>query len=597
MSKTRLMAGVLAFGMIASTANRLRAQEAGMDEMWGEQSPQEQSASDRGELFRNGKYAMFIHWGIYSNIANRYKDKTYYGIGEWIMNSNMAGIPPAEYMTLAQDFNPSEFDADAVARLAKESGMKYIVITAKHHDGFAMYDSEACDFNIVDATPYARDPMRDLAAACAKHGIGLGFYYSHNQDWTYPGGSGGPRTTADGTQVGFDYYYKNKCLPQVREITSKYGPIALVWFDTPGGIPKQYVQELVAVVRENQPGALVSGRAGYGLGDYQTLGDMEVPKRNVEGLWETVDTTNDSWGYAWYDSNWKTPRQILERLIACAARGGTYMLNIGPRGDGSVPEAAAESLRRAGEWLKRYPQVVYGSSPSPWGRALPWGDVTVDGRSLYLSIFELPASGVINIPGLQTEIEKALLLGPDGAEHELDFEHNSKWTTVKLPAEIEEKHIPVVELRLADNPQVEPFWGVDPALETDLHTEFATVTGAARGKQQWMEKFGEWKHTMRVHNWKPEGKASWQVEFLESGYYQIDLSYSGSGRLVWKVELEGVDSTQNQQNSSHNYQRFPIGWLRVPAPGRYTLSVALVDGDRGKSSLQSAHIQPAMLDE
>ena len=235
----------------------------------------------RGELFEEGNYAMFIHWGLYSHIGNLYKGKSYYGIGEWIMNRNMAGIPVNEYKTLAKEFNPVKFDADEIAKLAKDAGMKYIVITAKHHDGFAMYHSKVSKFNIVDATPFGRDPMKELAKACKKYGLGLGFYYSHNRDWTFPGGGNGPKQTADGRDVDFKYYYENKCRPQVKEITSQYGPIAIVWFDTPGRIPREYVEELVQIVRKNQPKALVSGRAGYGLGDYQTLGDIDgIHKEN-----------------------------------------------------------------------------------------------------------------------------------------------------------------------------------------------------------------------------------------------------------------------------------------------------------------------------
>ena len=173
-----------------------------------------------------------------------------------------------------------------------------------------------------------------------------------------------------------------------------------MWFDTPGNIEKKYVEQLVEVVRKNQPGALISGRAGHGLGDYTSLGDMNIPVENAEGLWETVDVTNDSWGYAWYDQNWKSPKRILKSLISTVARGGTYMLNVGPAPDGSVPVKAQNALLASGEWIKRYPQVIYKANPSPWGHMLPWGDVTISGGKLNLCIYTWPPDGKISIPGL-----------------------------------------------------------------------------------------------------------------------------------------------------------------------------------------------------
>lgn len=559
-----------------------------MDKMWGEAGKPQAVKAERSRMFEDGNYAMFIHWGLYANIANLYKGKSYYGIGEWIMHKRMAGIPVEEYQALAQKFNPVRFDADAIAKLAKDAGMKYIVITSKHHDGFAMYHSRVNKFNIVDATPFKRDPMKELAQACKKHGLGLGFYYSHNQDWTFPGGSGGPKRTPDGKKADFKYYYENKCRPQVEEITTQYGPIAIVWFDTPGRIPREYVEELVAIVHKNQPGALVSGRAGYGLGDYQTLGDMEVPNANVEGIWETVDTTNDSWAFAWYDNYWKTPKEILHRLVACVGRGGTYMLNIGPKGDGTVPELAARTLRKAGAWINRYPQVVYGTGPSPWQHALPWGDVTVKGASLFLSVFNMPEEGRLYLPGLKTKVKKALLLGEENGVG-LDVRTQGDWTMIQLPPRMAEKTVPVIRVELAGTPIVDPCWGIDPAVETRILAQFADVTGAKQETKKWMEKFGEWKHVVRVWQWEKGGKASWEVDVLKPGYYNVDLTYSGEGRIVWGVDVEGGMHIQNQQNSSHNYQKFPIGWINFPKAGKYKVSVSCLEGDMAEASLKSIH--------
>jgi len=582
--------GCLAFLVILGVSGLAYCQ--GMDEMWGEAVVKLRAENaKRGELFANGNYAMFIHWGLYSQLANKVDGKTYYGIGEWIMHRRMAGIPVAEYKRLAKRFNPVKFDATAIARLARDAGMKYIIITSKHHDGFAMYHSKANRFNVVDATPYARDPMKDLAEACRKLGLGFGFYYSHNQDWTFPGGGNGPKTDASGKPASFDDYFNAKCLPQVKEITSQYGPVELVWFDTPGRMPKKYVEQLVAVVRKNQPDALVSGRAGHGLGDYQTLGDMEVPLRNVEGMWEAVDTTNDSWAYAWYDENWKTPKEILRRLVACVARGGTYMLNIGPRGDGSVPERAARALRRSGEWIHRYPQVVYGTEASPWGHALPWGDVTVKGHTLLLSVFDWPAGGELHLPGLKTEIRSAKLLR--GRESDaIEHEKTHGWTRLRLPAQAPERLASVIQLDLAGAPEADSGWGIDPAITTEIQAEFATVRAAKKLGKRWMEKFGEWKHVVQVTDWRDEAAATWEVDVLAPGDYQVDLTYAGEGRLVWAVKVEGGESIQNQQNASHNYQRFPIGWLRFPKPGRYKVSVSCLEGELKTASLKAICFSP-----
>jgi len=561
-----------------------------MDEMWGEQVMELKAVdAERGQLFEEGNYAMFIHWGLYSHIGNLYKGKSYYGIGEWIMNRNMADIPVDEYIALAGKFNPVNFNADEIAKLAKDAGMKYIVITSKHHDGFAMYHSKVNKFNIVDATPFGRDPMKELAKACQKHGLGLGFYYSHNQDWTFPGGGNGPKQTADGREVDFKYYYENKCRPQVEEITTQYGPIAIVWFDTPGRIPREYVEELVQIVRKNQPKALVSGRAGYELGDYQTLGDMEVPNENVEGIWETVDTTNDSWAYAWYDNYWKTPKEILHRLVSCVGRGGTYMLNIGPKGDGTVPELAARTLRKAGDWITRYPQVVYGTDASPWKHALPWGDVTVKDNTLFLCVFDEPKDGELHLPGLKTKVKSARLLGGKKRGTKLKVRTMGNWTKIQLPPRPAEKLVPVVQVELDGSPDVDPCWGIAPSLETTILAQFAEVTGAKQETKKWMEKFGEWKHVVRVWKWTEGGKASWEVDVLKPGHYNVDLTYNGTGRTVWGIDIEGGEHIQNQQNSSHNYQRFPIGWINFPKTGRYRVSASCLEGELSEASLKAIH--------
>lgn len=564
----------------------------GMDELWGESTVKLRAEdAERGQLFADGNYAMFIHWGLYSQLGNQVDGKTYYGIGEWIMDPKMAGIPVDDYKQLAGSFNPVDFDAPAIVQLAKDAGMKYIVITAKHHDGFAMYHSQANDFNVVDATPWGIDPMKELADACQQAGLGLGFYYSHNQDWTFPGGRKGPQFDAEGNPATFDDYFVKKCLPQVEELTTQYGPIELIWFDTPGGMKKEYVEQLIGVVRRNQPGALVSGRAGFDLGDYQTLGDMEVPPHNVPGMWESVDTTNDSWAFAWYDENWKSPAKILHRLISCVSRGGTYMLNIGPDGAGAVPERASRSLRSAGEWIRRYPQVVYGTDSSPWGHALPWGDVTVKGDRLFLSVFDWPEDGRLYLPGLKTPVKSARLLDGKGSAP-LHHTAQQGWTVLEVPLHAPEKLVSVIEVELVGKPKVDSTFGLDPVAGVELLAEFSEVKGAKIIRDRWMEKFGEWILVRPVTQWKSDSQAVWEVDVLAPGDYAVSLTYAGEGRLVWGVGVAGGGQIQNQQNSSHNYQEFPIGWLNFPKKGRYEVTVSCLEGVIETAKLKSLQIRP-----
>lgn len=567
--------------------------EKGMDEMWGEQTSLGADAPvSRTALFDDGNYAMFIHWGLYSNIANKWKDSTYYGISEWIMNPRRAGIPVAEYKAEAKNFNPVNFDAKAIAQLAKDAGMKYIVITSKHHDGFAMYDSKSNDFNIVKATPFARDPMKELAKACKELGLGFGFYYSHNQDWTFPGGNGGPKVNRKGKEVGFDYYFKEKCLPQVKEIVTKYGDIAMVWFDTPGNMEKKYVEELVQVVRKHQPNAMISGRAGHGLGDYKSLGDMNIPIKNIDGLWETVDVTNDSWGYAWYDENWKSPKRILKSVISTVARGGTYMLNVGPAPDGTIPIEAQQSLRAAGDWIERYWQVVYGAGASPWGHALAWGDVTVssDGK-LNLCVYQWPLDGKLWLPGLKNNIKSAKLLG-DGKGLQLETSKNGDWVSIMLPVRRPEKTVSVIELEVDGQADVVISNSIDPVFATILPVDFATAKGAEITEKKWMEKFGEWKHIKQAQDWRDNGQVSWEIEIMEPGYYQIELNYAGEGRVVWNMTSDEGAVVQNEQNSSTVYNYYEMGLMKFEKPGKHMITVSLVDGNREGASLKEMRLTP-----
>lgn len=554
-------------------------------------------AQPASHLFDHGNYAMFIHWGLYSKIANHWNGKTYYGASEWIMNHNMAGTDRDEYRATARDFNPTDFDAAAIARLAKDAGMKYVIITSKHHDGFAMYDSQCSDFDIIDSTPFGRDPMRELADACRAEGLGFGFYYSHNQDWTTPGATNGPRVDPQGNARDFDHYFRTKCLPQVDEITRNYGDMTLIWFDTPGGkLTKAHAKELMETVRKNQPGALISGRVGFGMGDYETLGDMEVPHQNIAGRWESVDVTNDSWGYAWYDNNWKTPEQIVRYLVSTVARGGTYMLNLGLDGQGRIPEFAAQTLRAAGRWIAAYPMTVYGAEPSPWGHALPWGDAVRQANRLYLTVYDWPASGKLYVPGLRTEVDGAALLLPDGKRRKAKFTRQGNLLEVSVPQVKPDRLYGVVELTLAaDTVDVDPAIVLDPNVGLpDLSVNFATLTKCNRRKASWMEKFGEWKHTQCVSDLHRGGSISWTIDVVKPVTLQVGIRGRGTGPGVWRLTTDSGTTLQNRQRVAALFAVRPLGWLSL-APGRHTLTLTMPEGASAPSDVASLSLVPVAL--
>ena len=562
-----------------------------MDEMWGEARKQVLSGpTERAALFDEGNYGMFIHWGLYSSLGGKWDGKTYYGIGEWIMHPRVAGIPVEEYQKTAANFNPVEFDARAIARLAKSAGMKWIIITSKHHEGFAMFDS-AHPFNIVDATPFKRDPMQELADACREFDLGFGFYYSHNQDWTSPGATDGPRQNADGSVATFEQYFREKCFPQVKEICENYGDLSYIWFDTPGGMPEELVREMAAYVRETQPKAMLCSRIGYGLGDYVSLGDMAVPTMNQPGLWETCDTTNDSWSYAWYDDNWKDAKMILSRLVATVARGGTYLLNVGPDGRGLVPPEAAKFLEESGEWIQRFPEVIYGAKASPWGHALPWGDVTRQGDLLNLVVFDWPSDGRLLVPGFEAQIKSAELVVA-GKAVPLKWIKNGSWLEIRLPFHAPEKLASVVRVNLRNAGEIDQTLGVYPNTTSRLMADFAEVFYVTAQEKRWMEKFGEWIHVYQLSDWQDGGKAVWTVNVLEPGFYYLDLNYSGQGRLVWRISTEEGSVVQNQQNSSALYSEYPMGLIEFKTPGKHSVEVTLVEGDAKKSSLQWVSFTP-----
>lgn len=312
----------------------------------------------KSKWFKEAKFGLFIHWGLYSILAGEYKGKKTNRIAEWIMND--LDIPVSEYEKLADKFNPINFSAKNIVNLAKRNGMKYIVFTSKHHEGFAMYNSEVSDYNIVKATPFKRDVLKELSDECAREGIKLGLYYSQAQDWH---DKNGYIFRKDNSKKDFELYFRNKCLPQIKELLTNYENISLLWFDTPMDMTKEQSEEIISLVKSIQKDCIVSGRIGNNLGEYMTTGDNFIPKFPYNGDWELPATLNNTWGYNKDDNNWKSFDELLRILLKVNARGGNYLLNIGPKADGTVPEKSVEILDELGEYVNTNKEAIFGTKP------------------------------------------------------------------------------------------------------------------------------------------------------------------------------------------------------------------------------------------
>lgn len=356
------------------------------------------------QWFKDAKFGLFIHWGLYAIPAGEYKGKITHTAAEWIMNT--FDIPVDEYKQLAKEFNPVHFDAEYIVKKAKDWGMKYIVFTSKHHDGFAMYHSKCSNYNIVDATPYKKDILKELQLACEKHGIKLGLYYSQAQDWEDPNGL---MAGKDNSKKDYQYYLDHKVKPQLREILTNYGDIALIWFDTPMESTEEQSKSLYDLVKSILPNCIVSGRIGNNIGEYMTTGDNYIPKLSYEGDWEIPATLNDTWGFKKADHNWKSANDIIKILLKIVSRGGNYLLNIGPDALGDVPKESIDILDTVGKYVKENEEAIFASKRVAfYPYDLQWGDFTQKDYKLYIHV--LTYKNFIEISKMKNKVKGAYLV-------------------------------------------------------------------------------------------------------------------------------------------------------------------------------------------
>ncbi len=412
------------------------------------QETPEQRAT-RMRWWREAKFGLFLHWGVYAVPAGAWGGRTDYG--EWLMHS--AKIPVAEYRALARRFNPVGYDPEAWVRLARRAGMRYMVITAKHHDGFALFPSDVTDWDIADATPYRKDLLGPLVTAAHRAGLKIGFYYSQAQDWVHPGGAKAHFEEGDGWDAAhkgdFDAYLRTVALPQVRELLSRY-PIDILWWDTAQHMTPERAAPFAALTAL-RPGLITNNRFGRGYrGDFATP-EQFVPVTGYAGDWETCMTMNDHWGYNAADQNWKSATELIRKLAEVASKGGNFLLNIGPTAEGRWPEPAVERLEIIGRWMRRHGEAIYGTVASPFAH-LSWGVAIRRGNRLYLHVFEWPSDARLRVP-LRSRVKSARLLG---GSRRLALSREAERVIVSLPARPPDPHGSVVVLELDGEPQVPP---------------------------------------------------------------------------------------------------------------------------------------------
>jgi len=421
--------------------------------------------------WREARFGMFIHWGLYSIPAGSWKDKPVEGYGEWVMD--FGSIPVADYKQLAGRFNPTAFDAHSVVALAKAAGMKYIVVTTKHHDGFALFRSAVDPFNIVQATPYRHDPLRDLVDECHKQGMRLGFYYSQAQDWTAPGGAAwntpghaAPSHHWDAAQDGdFDDYLDHKAIPQLRELLTNYGSAPdILWFDTPTSSMTPARSARIVALLNQHPTLIWNDRLGEGYkGDTDTPEQFIPPQGFPDRDWESCMTMNHTWGYKAGDHEFKSAEELLRNLIDVASKGGNYLLNIGPDATGAVPAEERERLLAMGQWLKVNGEAIYGTKATLFGseaghfsqtekekdgkpKFIPewkWRSTTREGK-IYLELFEWPGT-TFHLGKLPRPVAKAYLLA-DPSRKPLALQKSGNGLDIVLPAKAPDPVASVVVL-------------------------------------------------------------------------------------------------------------------------------------------------------
>jgi alpha-L-fucosidase len=488
----------------------------------------EQQHADGLKKWKNMKFGMFIHWGVYSIPAGVWKGKQIEKLGEQIMRH--ADISVADYENIARQFNPVNFDAEAIVKLAKNTGMKYIILTSKHHDGFAMFDSKVTDYDIVDFTPYKKDILKELADACKKYDMKLGLYYS-TPDWHF-NGENQERNPSDGKLSVFGKVSKENedyQVAQLKELLTNYGEIVELFFDM-GEPTEAQSKRFAQTIRALQPGCLVNGRVMNNQGDFITMPDNHLPETPITDLaWETPGTFYHTWGYKSWVKGDPLPIQIkkqIRNLSKIVCMGGNYLLNIGPKSDGTVVNYEKEVLEGVGEWVSVNKEAIYDTQVNPF-KKLDWGFSTVKQQEnkLFLHVFNWPKDGKLYIPGLKNKIVKAYYLN-DSSKKPLTVTASNNDKMINVGNSAIDTYLPIVVVEYNDALEI-----IDPVIKAvNKELVLKDAAGIKQGKYGMMSYRSILKDDYRT----------WNIEVTEDGLYEVEMAYKLKyAKKDFKIEVAG----------------------------------------------------------
>ena len=539
-----------------------------------ESEPQMSEQDQHMEWWREARFGLFIHWGLYAQPAGVWKGEEIPGISEWIMAN--AKIPVKEYEQLAATFNPVKYDAEQWVRLAKQAGVKYIVITSKHHDGFAMFHSKASSYNIVDATPFDRDPLKELAEACDKYDMRLGFYYSQAQDWHEPGGTywnieqGEPHWDPDLVREPLMNYINGKAVPQVKEILENYGGLDILWWDTPRGMTLEAAEALQAVA-DDYPDLITNNRLYRPWpGDFSTP-EQHVPPTGLDYDWEVCMTMNTSWGYKKNDNNWKSDTTLIRMLADIASKGGNLLLNVGPTAEGEIPPPSVERLKSIGRWMDVNGESIYSTQASPFFK-LPWGRCTSrntpEGATLYLHVFQWPENNILRVPGLNADISNITLLSDQ--TRKLASHREGGDLLIELPGQMPDPINTVIKVEAEGDLVVTSNMPSLSDGRIELPADFADIHNPGYGTHIILQGSGS---TARITNWVDPGAwLEWMFTTTAPGKYALTAQVRAGdpGKLEIQIGEEKLEAEIGATGSS--ITEVSLGEIEITGTGDQVVS-------------------------